>query len=364
MVPFEPCNLSPTVTLGGAYFEITSVCNARCPYCYNNSTYIGEHLPLPIILSSLAQLYDVTEPVSVTLSGGEPCLHPNLSAILEAAAPLHPLLITNGTFLHKEQYRDILQYCHVQLTLEHPSQEQHDTIRGPGNFRAVQQACQSLKREFPHHLLARVNVSTHNAAYLADFAELAVHLGFSELHYSFLLQSGRSEMQNNDLSFSQNPIRALEVIETIEQIRKQQWEGSAGALRIVNRCKPRLFCALTGSIVRWQPRVTPNGEVYVCEGFLNKEAIIGNLHNNSLEELANSQQLHQYLRKIRHRTYAIEKCKTCPWKSLCLKGCPGDTLLKTGSLLEQGAECAYYKEYYATQVRRITFGMNVQQLEN
>lgn len=346
----EPGETTPTVRLAGAYLEITSACNARCPYCYNNSAADGACIPLPALHGCLDELLAAPGPVSLTLSGGEPCLHPDLLSLLEKAAPLHPLLITNASFLHQKQYRSILQYGSVQLTLEHPIEEMHDAVRGPGNYSAVRQACLTLERNPLHHLQARVNVSAYNVEHLHAFAPLAAELGFSELHYAFLLPSGRPGAANSAVSFAEDPARAMAIIDEVDAMKQQTFEGAAGPLRIVNRCKPRRSCALTGSLVDWQPRITPNGDVYVCEGFMDKTTVVGNIHRDTLEAMTRSASLHALLHRIRSRTQSVQACEPCPWRSVCLKGCPGEVLGRTGSLTEKSAECAFYRTYFAKKL--------------
>jgi len=81
--------------------EITDHCNLRCPICYADS---GPHRPGFRDLATLERMLDAivaneTEPDVVQISGGEPTLHPELFALLDAARarPIrHLMLNTNG----------------------------------------------------------------------------------------------------------------------------------------------------------------------------------------------------------------------------------------------------------------------------
>ncbi len=87
--------------------EITDHCNLRCPICYADS---GPHRPGYRDLATIERMLDAVvanegEPDVVQISGGEPTLHPDFFAILDAAKqrPIRHLMInTNGLRIAKE----------------------------------------------------------------------------------------------------------------------------------------------------------------------------------------------------------------------------------------------------------------------
>ena len=87
--------------------EITDHCNLRCPVCYADS---GPHRPGYRSLAAVEAMFDAIvanegEPDVVQISGGEPTLHPELFAILDAARrrPIrHLMLNTNGIRIANE----------------------------------------------------------------------------------------------------------------------------------------------------------------------------------------------------------------------------------------------------------------------
>jgi 7,8-dihydro-6-hydroxymethylpterin dimethyltransferase len=87
--------------------EITDHCNLRCPICYADS---GPHRPGFRELEQVERMFDAIvanegEPDVVQISGGEPTLHPQLFAILDAARrrPIrHLMLNTNGIRIANE----------------------------------------------------------------------------------------------------------------------------------------------------------------------------------------------------------------------------------------------------------------------
>ena len=87
--------------------EITDHCNLRCPICYADS---GPHRPGYRDLATVERMLDAVvanegEPDVVQISGGEPTLHPDFFAILDAARrrPIRHLMVnTNGLRIAKE----------------------------------------------------------------------------------------------------------------------------------------------------------------------------------------------------------------------------------------------------------------------
>jgi uncharacterized radical SAM superfamily Fe-S cluster-containing enzyme len=87
--------------------EITDHCNLRCPICYAES---GPHRPGFRDLATVERMLDAVvanegEPDVVQISGGEPTLHPDFFAILDAARqrPIRHLMVnTNGLRIARE----------------------------------------------------------------------------------------------------------------------------------------------------------------------------------------------------------------------------------------------------------------------
>ncbi len=87
--------------------EITETCNLRCPVCYADSgPDTGRHLSLAEIEAMLDTVVaNEGEPDVVQISGGEPTLHPDFFAVLDAAKarPIRHLMVnTNGLRLASE----------------------------------------------------------------------------------------------------------------------------------------------------------------------------------------------------------------------------------------------------------------------
>ena len=88
--------------------EVTDACNLRCPVCYADS---GPHRPGFRPLSQIERMLDAVvqsegEPDVVQICGGEPTIHPDFFAILDAAKarPIRHLMVnTNGLKIARDK---------------------------------------------------------------------------------------------------------------------------------------------------------------------------------------------------------------------------------------------------------------------
>lgn len=134
--------------------EITDNCNLNCPVCYAESgTHRQVHKPLTEVLKMLdAVVANEGEPDVVQLSGGEPTLHPDFWAILDAAKarPIkHVMINTNGIVLAQDPafVQRLATYApgvEVYLQFDSLRAEVHHALRGADLTRIRRQALDNL----------------------------------------------------------------------------------------------------------------------------------------------------------------------------------------------------------------------------
>jgi len=135
----------PLVTLDSLWFQVAgTICNLRCTHCFiscapDNRAF--EFLDLETVLRALddSTRWGVKE---YYFTGGEPFLHRNLPEMLEAALRLGPAtVLTNGTLFTPRLVERLARIeaaspysLEVRVSLDGPSREANDPIRGPGTF--------------------------------------------------------------------------------------------------------------------------------------------------------------------------------------------------------------------------------------
>ncbi len=155
--PFD-CGLCPDHEQHSclAIVEINAACNLACPVCFANATDIhGSHRPLAVIERMLdALVASEGEPDLVQISGGEPTIHPDFFAILDAVKrrPIrHVMINTNGVRIAQdaEFVARLASYAprlEVYLQFDSLSDEALVEIRGAKLSRIRQQALEALER--------------------------------------------------------------------------------------------------------------------------------------------------------------------------------------------------------------------------
>ena len=155
--PFD-CGLCPDHEQHSclAIIEINEACNLACPVCFANATDIhGSHRPLTEIEHMLDTLVESEgEPDLVQLSGGEPTIHPDFFAILDAVKrrPIrHMMINTNGVRIAQdpaflERLASYAPRLEVYLQFDSMRDDALVELRGAKLSRIRQQALEALER--------------------------------------------------------------------------------------------------------------------------------------------------------------------------------------------------------------------------
>ncbi len=135
--------------------EITDNCNLTCPVCYAESSPHQKHHSLSDVIAMLdAVVANEGEPDVVQISGGEPTLHPDFFAILDAAKirPIKHLMInTNGITIATDEafVERLAQYSkglEIYLQFDSLQDERLKHIRGATLADIHQRALERLDR--------------------------------------------------------------------------------------------------------------------------------------------------------------------------------------------------------------------------
>jgi pyruvate-formate lyase-activating enzyme len=94
------------------WVEITTDCNLKCPGCYRGCDRDDNpalHEPLDKVFENILEMKRIRNCQIISISGGEPLLHPELKAIIRFIKDngMHPFMHTNGQLLNKELVEDL-----------------------------------------------------------------------------------------------------------------------------------------------------------------------------------------------------------------------------------------------------------------
>ncbi len=170
--------------------EVTNACNRDCIHCLRDKLEPKEHLSLDIFKEILdhASNYGITH---ISLTGGEPTLHPSWADLLIALSErkLKFSFVSNGS-LFKQKVLPSLAVPIVKrhldsvcLSLDGASEKSHDILRGKNSFTEVVEAA-NLCRLSGFPLSFKTVVTNANKNELTEIALLGSNLGATQ--HSFL----------------------------------------------------------------------------------------------------------------------------------------------------------------------------------
>lgn len=166
--------------MSSMYLALGYRCNHRCYFCpCGNNAVKTAAASTEDMLRAIEQGVKEQGVKHITLSGGEPTLHPDFHTILRRCAELELQigLLTNGDTFHKmenvERFFDGIprQYIHITTALHSHQPEPHDRVTGaPGSFaRSVQGLLNVMSQGL--QVTVKQVISRWNYRQLPDFVD-------------------------------------------------------------------------------------------------------------------------------------------------------------------------------------------------
>ena len=332
----------------GMHLEITNACNMTCTHCYVSS---GRPLPNELNLEEIIRTIDFLPPFSgqrLAISGGEPAVSKDCEAILEHCAVTrgHGIdLYTNGKNFPKKLAKyivDLNKRCladvRVQISLEGATAEVSDMVRGPGSFDHVMKTLEYFKTlGLNRHTVLFVCLTKNNVDQFDDLVRLAERFDVAMLIFSQWQRQGNAG-DTTWASIAPTVEQWVEAGQKILDYRNPRLSLYGNFFGDLNSTGTGRF-SLDGPLFPKHtyfynafPRVTPQGEVFADQLWVDPDWILGNTKEKTFEECFNSPKFHQQLQEMRERKDKIPECKSCEWKSLCEGGSAGHTYAEHDSM--------------------------------
>jgi radical SAM protein with 4Fe4S-binding SPASM domain len=298
-----------------ACLELTYLCNLRCKHCYIDLPLrqrTSDELSVQEWCDILDQLFKAGT-LSLLLTGGEIFTRSDLFDIaFEAKRKKFLLLLTtNGTLIDAYVAAKVkkLQPYWVAVSLYGAIAETHEAVTTQsGSFEATVHAIRLLQEQGTRVTIQALLMDS-NAQEAAAISELAASLGVS-VHISYeLAPTKRCALNPQQYEAT---VKELETYLSSEQIFQGFPADGPGTCQA-----GKGVCA-----------ISPVGDLFPCPLMPLR---IGNLRQQSFEELWRTQPAEElvYLRSIRRED--LTECRDCEFASFCDR-CPGVTLGETGSL--------------------------------
>lgn len=183
-------------------WHITENCNLRCKHCYQEGCKPQMSFEqMQDVLKNLKQFADDLKKarkldnlkVNVTLTGGEPLLHPDFWRLAEkivAEDSFMLTVLTNGTLIDEKTAKRLswLKPYFVQVSID-GNEKVHDSIRGQGNYK---RAVQGLKYLINNNVNTSMSFTVHkgNREQFKDVVLLGESIGVNRVWSDRLIPTG------------------------------------------------------------------------------------------------------------------------------------------------------------------------------
>lgn len=191
-------------------FELVGPCNLHCSYCLRSESMLygkASFLPRDKVRRILEGIKAEWGLFSLTLTGGEPTLHPEFGGVVDDARALRLRykMVTNGW--HFDRVVDDLvrtrdHLTSVSFSLDAATREAHDAWRGKGSFDRVMRAITSARH---HKLPFQINVVLRKDTkpQMEAIAMLAARLGSRGVNFGAMLPTSADDFERLALDAAQ-----------------------------------------------------------------------------------------------------------------------------------------------------------------
>jgi radical SAM protein with 4Fe4S-binding SPASM domain len=342
--------------------EITNACNMTCTHCYVSS---GKKMDDELSLDEIFKAIDMLPPFSgkrVALSGGEPAVHKDCGRIVEHCAVQcgHDVdLYTNGKkFPRKlaEQIGDINArggaIVRVQVSLEAATPSLNDLVRGKGSFAAASESLAMFKElGLSRHVVIFVCMTNRIVSQVDDIIRLAEQYDVGMLVFSQWQKQGNAK-DTPWASLAPSTADWVAIGEKLLRYRNPRLRvygnffGELSNNEIGRLCLDARLFPKQVYFYNAVPRVTPEGDIFADQLWVDPAWILGNTRTITLEESFNTPKFYGQLEQMRHRTEHIPECQACEWRPLCEGGSAGHTYAEYGHMNAKDLFCESRKYWF------------------
>lgn len=319
-----------------ALLQITEHCNLLCAHCFIPFSNHSYTMPLEIIRDKIIPRLKQCRVNRVTLTGGEPFIHPDIIDIVYhlRKADIGVGICTNATIITIDQIKILSQIggVHLNVSLDGFRPESHGKFRGDMN--SFEKTINAICKLSQYKLLQGILVTPNNLAKIDEYVEIcdfASKNGAAYVLLNPLANMGRGVLNRKNLALSNERLQEIKKLtvpfNTLTQLVY---------IRFPNHQLPLAHC-IAGNLIY----VFAHGEVTICPYLIfasktpkskhkAEEFIVG----NAIQDFDLADKLDVFKFHERYHLGNNSICKSCLSAPLCGKGCPA-AVIAAGDFIEE-----------------------------
>ena len=327
------------------YFQwhFMNSCNLRCAHCYQEG-YHYEDLPLDKLMQIGSQITTALKKWNmlgrISLTGGEPFLSPHILTLVDFLEQSDEIkqfdILTNGTCItdrHIEALVKSKKLHQIQISLDGPTEDIHDSVRGKGTFKKVLETINTLQAN-NIEVSFMFTLMYQNKGYALQIIDFAEKYNVNAVTVERVTPCGHSSLDDvlskeeiksiyEGITIRANAINSKLTVRRLRPL----WINTAH-LDCTNNEKIGGFCpvGLTSLAILWDGTVLP------CRRL---EIPIGNIIEDGIFKIWYDSEV---LWKIRDKNNLQGKCHGCVNIERC-GGCRAIAYETTGDYMGEDIQC-------------------------
>ncbi len=267
---------------------------------------------------------------------------------------------TNGTLLTQEWAKFFKKWRFlVGVSLDGP-QEWHDRYRiDPIQRKTHSNVMEGIKHledfKVPFNILVVVNQA--NVKSPEQLLRWLVDQGFKDLQFIPCAEMKETCQTSSEISITDESITPDEYAQFLDELFNTWLKIGVDKIRI--RLFDNIFQTLWGfpsEMCQFAAKcgylvLEHNGDCYPCDFQVSNEWFLGNVHNNNLEEIVQSE---KFLQFSNLKSNLHPDCQECPWRNLCFGECPSYRTIHNDSASHSLPYfCKTYKDFFSKNYEKL-----------
>ncbi|MCX6266649.1 MAG: radical SAM protein [Bacteroidetes bacterium] len=299
--------------------EITTRCNERCVHCYipNERKNKGGNIPLHAVVRAMEQARELNC-LEVSISGGDPLLHKDFSTILHYAhkCDFKITVLSNLVALSEDHIRIFknLNIGLVQVSLYSMNEQEHDAITNlKGSFIKTKA---NIERLVANNIPVQISCPTMKGNYHSYKDVLSYADKMQTKSQTDFVLMAQSDFNKQNIEHRLSDHQTKELLKDIMKYDKQYTNDILCQPKKSDNAEEYMQRPLCG-VGLGMICIGYNWDVYPCAGW--QGYIVGNIINESLEDIWTKSEKLQFLRAIKMKDFPdCISCNSKDYCSLCL----------------------------------------------